>query len=223
MPHRIIGLTRTIETLASKSKLFYWIASHYYRNVIKNEVTLANITNNDHVLCIGGGICPFSAILFHQITGAKVTVIDNCKDCIREAQHIIGRLDLSDHVHAIWQDGGAIDFSLSEFSVVHFALQVFPMDFVFPQVRKQVVPGTKLLVRRPKETFNKVYSQLTGSLPNFCRHITHQKACNIGSTLLYIKQERLNEEKMAAPPRPLGPVGFRPADTSAAFSCSVAV
>ena len=220
MPHRIIGLTRAIECLAVKSKLFYWIASHYYRNVIQNEIDLADITNNDHVLCIGGGTCPFSAILFHQITGAEVTVIDNCKDCVREARHIIDRLGLGAHVHAVCQDGGSMDFSLSGFSVVHFALQVFPMDFVFPQVRKQVVPGTKLLVRRPKAAFNKVYSQLTASLLNCCRCITHQKACNIGSTLLYIEQERSNEEKTAVP---LRPVGLRAADTSAAFSCPVAV
>ena len=226
MPHRIIHITRAIEYLAVKSKLFYWLASHYYRNVIQNEIALANITHNDHVLCIGGGVCPFSAILFHQITGAKVTVIDNCENCIREAQHIIDRLGLSDHVHAIWQDGSTINFSLSEFSIVHFALQVFPMNAVFPKVKKQVIPGTKLLVRRPKEAFNKVYSQLTDSLQNCWRlpkqtaFITHQKACNIGSTLLYIKQERLNKEKT---PRPLSPAGFCAADSSIDFSRSVAV
>ena len=213
MPHRIIGVTRTFEYLASKSKLLYWIASHYYRNVIQNEIDLARITSDDHILCIGGGLCPFSAILFHQITGAQVTVIDNCKECIREAQHVIGRLGLGGHVRAVWQDGGSMGFSLSKFSVVHFALQVFPMEHVLSNVKRQILPGTKLLVRRPKKHLGMLYSQLAGPLA-CCRHVSHQKACNIGSTLLYIKQERLNnEEKMAA----------RIADSPAAFSCPVAV
>ena len=219
MTYNLIGLTRKIEYLAVKSKLAYWAASQYYRNVIQNEIYLANITKNDHVLCIGGGICPFSAILFHEITGARVTVIDNCKKCIEEARQVIDRMGLAEYVNAVWQDGGSIGFSLSDFSVIHFALQVCPMEHVFPQIRKQVTPGTKLLVRRPKKCLNMIYSQLAGSLLNCCKHIKHQKACNIGSTLLYIKQERLCEceKKMAL-------AGFaRTADTSAAFPYPVAV
>ena len=222
MPRRIIGLTQKIEYLASRSKLFYWLSSHYYRNVIQNEINLANITSDDHILCIGGGICPFSAILFHQITGAEVTVIDNCEECIREARQLISRLGLGGQVHAIWQEGGNIEFSLSDFSVVHFALQVFPMEGVLSSVRKQVIPGTKLLVRRPKECLGKMYSQLTGSFPACCRHIIHRKTCNIGSTVLYIKQERLNEGKKTTPSN-LRPLDLRTADTSIAFSCPVAV
>jgi len=220
MAHSIIGLTRKIEYAAAKSKLFYWIVSQYYRNVVQNEIDLANITSDDHILCIGGGICPFSAILFHKKTGAKVTVIDNCEECIREAQQVIDRLGLGEYIRTLWQDGGSMEVSLSEFSVVHFALQVFPMEFVFPQIRKEVVPGTKLLIRRPKKTFDKMYSELTVSLQTCCRHITHQKACNIGSTLLYVKQERLHEKKMAIPS---GPVAARAADSAVSFSCSVAV
>ena len=222
MSCRIIGLTRRLEYLAAKSRLFYWIASHYYRNVIQKEIGLASITAHDHILCIGGGICPFSAILFHQISGAKVTVIDNCGECIRPAQQLIGRLGLDGYVNVIRQDGGEINFSLSDFSVVHFALQVFPMESVFPKVRKQVVPGTKLLIRRPKKSFDALYSQLPCSLSAHCRCVTHQRACNIGSTLLYVTQDRLNEDKRLEP-QGIRPLGVRAADTCAAFPCPVAV
>ena len=220
MPRRIIGLTQKIEYLASRSKLIYWAASLYYRNVIQGEIDLANITRDDHILCIGGGICPFSAILFHQITGAKVTVIDNCEDCIEEAQQVIARLGLSEYVHAVWQDGGNREFSFSDFSVVHFALQVFPMEGIVSNVKKQILPGTKLLVRRPKKCLSIMYSQLSGSSLACCRYITHQKACNIGSTLLYIKQERAHEKKLAIPS---GAVAARSVDSAVSFPCPVAV
>jgi len=222
MPRRIIGFTQIIECFASKSKLFFWLASQYYRNVIQKEAVLANITSDDHILCIGGGVCPFSAILFHQMTGAKVTVIDNCNECVMEAQKVINRLGLGEYVHAIWQDGGSIEFSLSDFSVVHFAMQVCRMEYVFPHVRKQAVFGTRLLVRRPKKCFNMLYSQLTGAELNCCKHIVHQKACNIGRTLLYIKQECLHEEKKSASSN-IRPVGIRSADISAAYPYPVAV
>ena len=185
MRYGLVGFTRKIEYAASKSRLAYWAASLYYRNVIKNEIDLANITSKDHILCIGGGICPFSAILFHEKTGARVTVIDNCEKCVPQAERVVSQLGLDGHVNVLWQDGSDIELKPGEFSVVHFALQVFPMESVFTQVGKQVGPGTKLLVRKSKNDFDGIYK--ADSCIACCHHVTHQKACNIGSTLLYIK------------------------------------
>ena len=191
----ITGITQRIECRAAKSRAVYWLASQYYRNVIQNEIELAGITKNDHILCIGGGICPFSAILFHQATGAKVTVIDNNVSCIPQARRVIERLGLGGHVRVFCQDGGSSELPLSEYSVVHFALQVSPMERVFSRVEKQAAHGTRLLVRRPKSRLCGLYGCLPGFALACCPHITH-KARNIGSTLLYVKGERLHEEKV---------------------------
>jgi len=191
----ITEFTRKIECRAVKSQAVYQLASQYYRNVIQKEIGLAGITENDHILCIGGGICPFSAILFQQATGAKVTVIDNNIACIPQAQQVIERLGLGEHVRVFCQDGGSAELPLSEYSVVHFALQVSPMERVFSQVERRVAHGTRLLVRRPKSRLSGLYSRLPGFAMARCPHITH-KARNIGSTLLYVKGERLHEEKV---------------------------
>jgi|GEM_PF-216522 len=191
----VTRFTQKIECQAAKSRAVYWLASQYYQDVIQKEIELAGITENDHILCIGGGICPFSAILFHQATGAKVTVIDNNITCIPQAQQVIERLGLSGHVRVFCQDGGSAELSLSEYSIVHFALQVSPMENVFSQVEKHVAYGTKLLVRRPKSRLSGLYSRLPGFAMACCPHITH-KARNIGSTLLYVKGEQLHEEKV---------------------------
>ena len=191
----ITRLTQKIEYQAAKSRAIYWIASQYYQDVIQKEIELASITKKDHILCIGGGICPFSAILFHQVTGAKVTVIDNNITCIPQAQQVIERLGLGEYVRVLCQDGGSVELPLSEYSIVHFALQVSPMELVFSHVERQVTHGTKLLVRRPKSRLSGLYGRLPGFAMACCPHITH-KARNIGSTLLYVKGERLHEEKM---------------------------
>jgi len=90
----VTSLTKKIEDWATAAGVTYRLAAEYYRDVIHNEVVLANITNDDHILCIGGGICPFSAILFHQTTGAMVTVIDNDSDCVPKARHVIEQLPM---------------------------------------------------------------------------------------------------------------------------------
>jgi len=166
-------LTYKIENRAAKAGLFYRLASQYYKDVIEKEVVLAGITANDNVLCIGGGMCPFSAILIHQLTGAKVTVIDNNSMCIPKARHIIKCLGLSKYVNVICSDGR--DFDYREYSVIHLALQVSPMDKVFAQVKEKAAPGTRLLMRRPKKYFRDKQP-----------YITH-KTRNIGSTMLHIK------------------------------------
>ena len=202
---KITGLTQKIESWATKSKLIYFMASQYYREVIKREICLAGITSQDHVLFIGGGNCPFSAILLHQYTGAKVTVIDHNITCVQNAQEAICRLGLEDHVSVLCREGADLKESdpkisdlerhdlpqsdhgqhispLSDYTVIHFALQVTPLEYVFSQVKNQMKPGTRVLVRKPKTCLKMVYSicpQLKA-----CPYITH-KARNIGSTLLF--------------------------------------
>jgi len=179
----ITDLTLKIENLAAKAEIFYKLAATYYRDVIQKEIALANINKDDHILCIGGGMCPFSAILFHQITGAKVTVIDNNKQCIPKARGIIERMGLSSKINAVYCDGcAACD---EKYTVVHFALQVNPMERVFSHIEKNAAPGTKLLLRRPRKRLLDLYSKLPKL--SSCPFTVHSGARNIGSTLMYIK------------------------------------
>jgi len=194
----ITDFTRKVERHATQSELVYQMAAGYYRDVIQKEVVLASITGDDHILCIGGGACPFSAILFHQATGAKVTVIDNNATCIPQAKQVIDQLGIGGQVQVLCRDGGNAEILFSQYTVVHFALQVNPMQSVFSHVESRVAPGTKLLVRRPKKQLRKLYSGLPSPLLNSCPFTTHKKARNIGSTLLYIKQEVADEETVAA-------------------------
>ena len=182
----ITNFTHKIENWAAESEIVYKLAEGYYQNVIDREVTLANVQSDDHILCIGGGLCPFSGILFHQKTGARVTVIDNNPACIPKAQRVIDYLGLDRYVKIHCQDGA--DISYDEYSIIHFALQVRPMDYVFSQVEKRAVPGTKLLVRLPKKCLDGMYSRLVGPIAARCPYTTHNKLRSIGSTMLYIKK-----------------------------------
>jgi len=183
----ITDLTYKIEALAAELGAVYRVAARYYQDVVEKESVLASITKDDHILCIGGGVCPFSAILFHQATGAKVTSIDSNAECIPVAQQVIDGLGIGNDVRMLCQDGGAVA-DLTQYSVVHLALQVTPMDEVFAQVEKQVKAGTRILIRRPKKSIDGAYSELPSPLLAGCPYVEYKQAGNIGSTLLYIKQ-----------------------------------
>jgi len=174
----LTDVTREIENQATKSGFVYKLACKYYDNVISKEIALAGITKDDHILCIGGGICPFTAILFHQKTGARVTVIDKCGHCVKKARKLIDRLGVADGVHVLHKDGRSAGIDFWDYSVVHFALQVFPMEEVYESVAKQVAPGTRLLVRRAKKL-------CTNCVLSSCPCVMHN-ARNIGSTAMSV-------------------------------------
>ncbi|MCL2170522.1 MAG: hypothetical protein FWB71_00095 [Defluviitaleaceae bacterium] len=161
----ITKLTHKIETLAVRNPLIYRIAARYYTKIIQKEISLAGITENDRILCIGGGICPFSAIMLHQATGARVTVIDNQSACIPHARKVIKRLGISESVHVMCQDGCCANLSLENFNIIHFAVQITPMESVFANAERLALAGTKFLVRQPKNSVNKL----------------------VGNTMLYVK------------------------------------
>ena len=184
----ITKFTYLIENKAVKAGFIYRMASKYYEQAIESEVTLADIDEKDHVLCIGGGICPFSAILIHQMTGAFVTVIDNNIKCLPKAKKLVKRLGLAEKIRVLYQEGDSSTIDFSQYTVVHLALQVSPMEQVMLAVEKNMQPGTKLLIRRPKKQLSSIYSSLTEKLLSFCPYACH-KGRNMGSTVLYIKPE----------------------------------
>ena len=188
MPSWITDFTYKIENQAAEAGMVYKIASGYYRDVIQKEAALANITNQDHILCIGGGVCPFSAILFHQFTEAKVTVIDNNEICIPKAAQIVEKLGIGEDVHVFHKDGTSEDISFGDYSVVHLALQVSPMEQVFSAVKRRIAPGTRVLIRRPKKQLDGMYSQFA-DFALACQPYAAHKSRNIGSTLLYVKPD----------------------------------
>ena len=72
--------------------------------LVKREARLAGINEQDRVLCIGGGICPYTAILLHKYTKAQITVVDNNRVCVEKARKFIDRVGM-DKINIIYGDG----------------------------------------------------------------------------------------------------------------------
>ncbi|MCL2222158.1 MAG: hypothetical protein FWC20_08050 [Oscillospiraceae bacterium] len=179
--------TQKIEERAAAVGIIYQLVASYYKRVISREIDLAEISGDDNVLFIGGGICPLSAILIHQSTGAMVTVVDNDLDCVGKAALVVERLGLCDKIKVLYADGGDRDFLLDGYTVIHLALQVTPVEKVFAELKRRVSPGVKLLVRRPKDKLCALYCDLSAKTLNSCNCVIHPGASNIGSTFMYTK------------------------------------
>lgn len=183
----ISSLTQKIEGIANQSRLFYHLTALYYKNIIKREIGLAEIKPSDNILCIGGGPCPYTAIMLHQQTGATVTVIDNNAECVKKSAALIKRLELEKAIRIVCSEGEAID--CDGFTVIHLALQVSPKGKVLKSLLNRAGGGVRILVRMPREFLNGLYCDRE-SCPLPCqRYVEHNPFTNVGNTALYVKEE----------------------------------
>lgn len=182
----ITSLTQKIEWFANQSRLFYHIIALYYKSIIRREVRLAKIAPNDNILCIGGGPCPYTAIMMHQLTGAPVTVIDNNHACVMQSADLIKRLRLENSIRIICGEGEAIN--CKGFTVIHLALQISTKEKVLKKLFERAENGVKILVRMPKECLGGLYCGMEARAFSCCTCVGHNFFTNVDNTALYIKE-----------------------------------
>lgn len=151
--------TKWMEKKIFKVGSLLYIYESYYKNIVSKEIQLANISERDRVLCIGGGAVPCTAIQLASHTGANVEVIDVDRLAVEKARELIVSKGLEGLIDVRMGRGESIDSS--SYDVVHLALQVAPKDLVVEQVWKNAKEGSRIVIRRPKKILSMFYSPLS--------------------------------------------------------------
>ena len=181
-------MTKAIEKKGARSSLIRKMFDLYYEDKIRREIALGQITANDHLLFIGGGPLPWSAIKIAEFTGARVTVIDSDCQAVQQAISVVRGLALEHLITVRCGQGETEDASL--YTAVHVAVQVTSRRKILQSLMAGARPGTKILVRCP---FNKL-SDVCFMTPDDCLC----ESCVFGSglfkwaseTLLFIKDRK---------------------------------
>jgi len=189
---RFVDLTKKVEQIACKNSLFFRLTMIYYKSMVRREVRWAGITSSDHVLYIGGGPCPHTALLINALTGAKVTIVDNDEKSVRSSLRLLKQKGVDDQISVLLQDGADLD--PSGYSVIHMAVQITPIEKVFNAVWQKADDDCVLLMRLPKNNVRKLYVHRELPSPVFIdesprplRKIKHGLIGNVGFTSIYIK------------------------------------
>lgn len=182
--------TKCIERNFSKNDLLVKLYGLYYKNIVKNEVKLADIKNCDKVLCIGGGPIPSTAIEVVNLTDANVHVIDMDGDAVACARDLVKRLGLNHKI--VVDQGRGEDVDLSPYNVIHVALQVSPKEAVLKHIWSNCKMGARIIVRMPKKGLRHFYSNITDGFlerySDYIRFYSSKFAANtIDKTLLMVK------------------------------------
>lgn len=183
----ITRLTQLIEYLATKSWLAYYFISAYYRMLVKREARLAGINEQDRVLCIGGGICPYTAILLHKYTKAQITVVDNNRVCVEKARKFIDRVGM-EKINIVYGDGENI--CCHGYTVIHLAMQISPKELVLNKILQKAQHGTRVLIRKPKKGVDRLYCRVSGHEMDFAKCIKHGLFSNVDHTSVCVVEKQ---------------------------------
>ncbi|MBU5438981.1 hypothetical protein KQI42_13215 [Tissierella sp. MSJ-40] len=155
----ITSWTKWMEKKISNSNFLIGLYENYYRKIVKDEVKLAEMTNKDKVLCIGGGSIPCTALQIANLTGAEVHVIDIDRKAVNNAKNIIRKMGLGNKIYVTEAKGEDID--VGSYNVIHIALQVTPKERVVEHIWSKSTEGTRIVVRLPKKSLKCFYSNLS--------------------------------------------------------------
>lgn len=151
--------TKWVENKFSTFKFLTKLYGRYYKNIVGKEVELANIRENDRVLCIGGGSIPSTAIEIVSQTNALVDVIDTDDRAVEKAQKLIHNLGLNDKIRVYLKDGEKMD--VRDYDVIHIALQVTPKEKVAQHIWDNLGDGGRMIIRTPKKFLKFLYSNIS--------------------------------------------------------------
>jgi len=117
----------------------------FYKPMLENEIALANISNEDKILHIGGGYIPATPIYIVKKTDADVTTIDKDLKSVEKAKILISKLKLLNKIHVI--HANALDFPLDEFNLIILSLGIKSYDEVLTYISKNMRSDARLIVR----------------------------------------------------------------------------
>jgi D-arabinose 1-dehydrogenase-like Zn-dependent alcohol dehydrogenase len=178
----ITNVTKKIEMWATRNMLLFKFISKTYNSIIAKEAVLARLNSDHNILFIGGGACPFSAIALQKLSNAKVTVVDNDRNCVIEARKLAARLGLDQSKFEVIEASGE-EFDASGYKIIHLALQLSSKDKVLKRIKETMDRDAKILYRLPKKGTKCLYDNC--SMLTYSKQILHRSfLTNIRSTVL---------------------------------------
>ncbi len=156
--------TKLVEKFVNKNRFMLDIYGAYYKEIVDTEVNLAEIRQEDNILCIGGGAIPCTAMAISERTNARINVIDIDCEAVEKSRRLLGKLGLKDRVLVDLCNGNKVD--VKSYDVIHIALQVSPKDMVVKNILDNAKSGTRIIIRRPKKILRKFYSNISSDLFN---------------------------------------------------------
>jgi len=146
--------TCAFEKRLQSSRCLFELYMLPYGRVVRREIALAGITEEDVVLNVGCGSLPFTAVLIARLSGARVIAVDRDPAAAEGAEGLLGRMGMDGLVQALHCDG--LDELPFHYDKAVLALHVEPKGEVLENILRGR-PGVRAVVRVPRGGLKESY------------------------------------------------------------------
>jgi hypothetical protein len=196
--NKIKPFVARLERRCAGNGLFFFCYALPYRGLVRREVVLARIVPCDHVLVIGCGALPFTAVLVARMTGARITAVDFDPVAVADARRVIERLGLGTQISVIQAD--AARDPLPEADVALVALQAAPKDAIHHNLARSLPTSRgRALYRLPRRGLEGEYGSL--SMDTWGCACARHRMPTFDRSLL-IEEHRINTANRTTPGEP---------------------
>ncbi len=158
-----------LEKIFSRSRFLTGIYASLYKQIVKREIVVANITKKDIVLHIGCGSIPYTSLHIARLTGARVVAIDSDVKAVRSAQRVVRKRKLSSQIQ-VFHWNGVSPFK-REFTLAFLSLQAEPKAEIIKALRERMDP-LRVVARLAAKRFAGFYDSLPEGL-DIKRSVAH--------------------------------------------------
>ncbi len=130
--------------------------------LLRKEINLGSINKQDHVLFIGSGPIPITAILMHQFSSARVDCGEKNSASADLSKKVINKLGYTDSINIINQEG--VDIDCSQYSVILVALLAKPKDALLKSIWSKCKSNTRIICRTSDSIREAFYETTENSL-----------------------------------------------------------
>lgn len=139
-----IGFAKDIVS-GKQTAMSRYLLYRRFVKLIKNEIKLADIKKDNHVLFIGSGPLPISAILVNKFTSCQVVCVEKNKNRATISCQVLDSLGLSEKIKVINDNGKKL--KENNCSVVIIALLAKPKSDILDNIFKKTMTGTRIVCR----------------------------------------------------------------------------
>lgn len=182
-------IVASLEKKVANAPLIPYLYCLPYQQVVRREISLADITADDVVLNIGCGSVPFTAIFLAKLSGARVYAVDNDEEAVKKANIYLKKVGLEKQVTAIYQEGSH-KLPMS-FTAAVVALQAEPKKDILINLINNSQRGTRFVFREARKFVQNQYEDLPQGYQPLAKA---QHKNQTFSSVLFVNQPLKGEE-----------------------------
>lgn len=158
---------RRLEKALSYTRLGISFYARPYKRVIEREWSLLKLDQSAHIVFIGAGAIPFTAIWLARLYDCHIDAYDLDAKAISQAKKVVKKLGLGSKINLFH---GTATTTLKPYDAAFIALQVRPLEAVIDIL---FASGThRLIVRRPSQGYVNQYDVLPSTF-TITDRVTH--------------------------------------------------